>query len=444
MDRRERRAASRVRTSSRRTPPEGYNVRRRSRSRGRLDIAVPRRLVGNATLDASLATELSDGETPITKIEVPVAPLDQLLVEAGMDDSAIHFCSIDVEGWEQQVLEGFDVDRWRPWILVIEATEPNSPCPTHEAWEPTLLDAGYQFCLFDGLNRYYVHRDQVDRRAALLSYPACVFDEPFERWADGERRAALERANSRIPWLESNAEALQARLATIENTFSWKVTRPLRALRRLQLARPRPRGEVSDRGQAETDALKTAFALRLTAAASLLDREQEPNPSLSYEEALELSGRAEAIVRPDRAKSWLALVTADGSYPWEADVERIARSLRMDGADSVADELEWRFRQALMRRSATTAPLRVLEDAAVVDASNTVATEIRTGIQRVVRETVGRWLGGAPAHVRLLRPACRLRQASDAVRVGAALQLEEPDWSRGCARTEHGSRDRVA
>src|SRR5690606_18044134 len=40
-------------------------------------------------------------------------------------DGDIHFLKIDVEGLEKEVLEGTDFQRFRPWIVVIEALIPN-------------------------------------------------------------------------------------------------------------------------------------------------------------------------------------------------------------------------------------------------------------------------------------------------------------------------------
>ena len=37
----------------------------------------------------------------------------------------VHFCKIDVEGYERQVLEGVkDWNKFRPWIFVMESTLP--------------------------------------------------------------------------------------------------------------------------------------------------------------------------------------------------------------------------------------------------------------------------------------------------------------------------------
>ena len=90
-------------------------------------------------------------------------------------------------------LAGFDLERWRPWILVVEATKPNTTEPEHEAWEPRVLASGYCFTLFDGLNRFYVNKRAAGRLGHRLSYPACVFDQPFERFESAKRRRGLQR-----------------------------------------------------------------------------------------------------------------------------------------------------------------------------------------------------------------------------------------------------------
>lgn len=49
---------------------------------------------------------------------IPVRTLDQCMAEAGM--KSVHFLSLDVEGGEMDVLKGFSLDYWRPWIIVLE------------------------------------------------------------------------------------------------------------------------------------------------------------------------------------------------------------------------------------------------------------------------------------------------------------------------------------
>jgi FkbM family methyltransferase len=117
-----------------------------------------------------------DGESE--DVEVPVRRLDQMLDDLGFAGKQIHFLKIDVEGFEESVLRGIDLARWRPWVIVVEATAPRSRTQVHENWEHVLLDAGYNFCLFDGLNRFYAAAEH-DELSALLASPACVFDQPY-------------------------------------------------------------------------------------------------------------------------------------------------------------------------------------------------------------------------------------------------------------------------
>jgi hypothetical protein len=74
------------------------------------------------------------------------------------------------------VLAGADWSSFRPRVVVMEATVPKSDEPAHEAWEPMLLEVGYRFAMFDGLNRFYAHADEPALVQAL-AIPANVFDD---------------------------------------------------------------------------------------------------------------------------------------------------------------------------------------------------------------------------------------------------------------------------
>src|SRR5262249_49176734 len=60
-----------------------------------------------------------------------VSPLAR--VSADQVAGPIHFLSVDVEGYERHVLQGADWTRWRPAVVLVEATRPNTTAPTHEA-----------------------------------------------------------------------------------------------------------------------------------------------------------------------------------------------------------------------------------------------------------------------------------------------------------------------
>jgi FkbM family methyltransferase len=62
---------------------------------------------------------MAPGAIPEAMIEVEARTLDDLLGEAGAPQP-IDFVSIDVEGHEIEVLQGFDVDRWAPRLILLE------------------------------------------------------------------------------------------------------------------------------------------------------------------------------------------------------------------------------------------------------------------------------------------------------------------------------------
>ena len=88
----------------------------------------------------------------------------------------ISFLKVDVEGGEASVLKSADFTKFRPWIILVEATRPNTQIPSHEEWESILLEASYRFVYFDGLNRFYVADEKYSVFADKFSAPPNWFD----------------------------------------------------------------------------------------------------------------------------------------------------------------------------------------------------------------------------------------------------------------------------
>jgi FkbM family methyltransferase len=130
---------------------------------------------GLSTLDDDVAGRHTESGLHYIDLRVQTRKLDDVLEASQLVDETIHFLKVDVEGAEDQVLRSLDLKRWRPWVLVIEATAPNINESTADAWEPLVLEAGYSFTLFDGLSRFYVAKEHPELEEAL-SYPACVLD----------------------------------------------------------------------------------------------------------------------------------------------------------------------------------------------------------------------------------------------------------------------------
>jgi FkbM family methyltransferase len=89
-------------------------------------------------------------------IDVPIMTLDQVLTDAGAPHG-IDFVSIDVEGHDIEVLDGFDLARWRPRLLLIEDVVQN--LKLHR----TLMSRGYRWFRRTGINSWYVPADAPHR-----------------------------------------------------------------------------------------------------------------------------------------------------------------------------------------------------------------------------------------------------------------------------------------
>ncbi|MCZ7589028.1 MAG: FkbM family methyltransferase [Gaiella sp.] len=328
----------------------------------------------------------------------------------------IDFLKIDAEGAERDVLESLDLREFRPRIVVAEAVSALDFRPAHEEWEPLLVEAGYVAACFDGVNRFYVDGAEAHLVPAL-AYPITLLDRYVlhdSKWRrDSSIPTDVTQGRAPIAWgpqgspTDAEVEALRARqqLQAIQATLSWRVTRPLRTVRRLQLGglrRPAPDMDVREDGEAlDTVGLEHACVERLLQATSLFAEAgprgeaaaESRGDSVSLADAASaLEAAIETCPAPHGAKAWLALTAVDGRYPDDETVDAVARLLRASGPRSLAHLLQRRFEEALRSDAPTAALLDVVRDGIVIVSESTVLGDLHTGIQRVARETVSRWL----------------------------------------------------
>jgi FkbM family methyltransferase len=96
------------------------------------------------------------GLKPQGIVNVSIRTLDDLLTESKAP-APIDFVSIDVEGHEIEVLDGFDLDNWRPRLILIEDHVPD--LRLHRL----LQQRGYKWVRRTGLNAWYVPADNPMR-----------------------------------------------------------------------------------------------------------------------------------------------------------------------------------------------------------------------------------------------------------------------------------------
>ena len=96
-------------------------------------------------------------ERSFEELEVPTTTLTQLLDDN--DVVKIDFMTIDIEGHEPQALGGFDIDRFQPELVCIEAK------PANRAFIAQYFSAhGYEqiekYLEYDKTNYYFARKDR--------------------------------------------------------------------------------------------------------------------------------------------------------------------------------------------------------------------------------------------------------------------------------------------
>ena len=143
----------------------------RTRGRGTFHIL---RNQGLSTMAPAQLAELNSGDRAGERcVEVEVRTLADICEEFATGE--IDFLKIDAEGAEGDVIAGADWRRFRPRLVLVEATKPWSSELNCEEWEPYLLSQGYSLQYFDGINRFYL-RHEDEALAAQFSVPVNVLD----------------------------------------------------------------------------------------------------------------------------------------------------------------------------------------------------------------------------------------------------------------------------
>jgi FkbM family methyltransferase len=171
---------------------------------------------GLSTLDREIAAGHQAAGWTVIEHRIPVVTLTDVCRDCATGD--IHFLKIDVEGAEHRVLAGMDFRQYRPWIVVVEATLPNSQQESYTEWEPLLLEHGYRFVYFDGLNRFYL----AEERAMLsprFNAPPNWFDH-YVRYSEASLHERYQAAERELAEKTQLAEQTLSEKQAIEQRFA--------------------------------------------------------------------------------------------------------------------------------------------------------------------------------------------------------------------------------
>ncbi len=196
--------------------------------------------------DTGLSTNIAEiaerhiAELGVACVErtIKARTLTEIVLDANIDE--IHFLKVDVEGHEKDVLLGFDLDKIRPWIILVEATAPTTQLETYGEWEYLILSAGYTFAYYDGLNRFYVAEEHSDR-LKLVATPPNVFDgfvrsrevQLFDELSHVKELYQdcyneLQVCRDQLELEKQKNLRLESLIESYESSLSWFITSPLR------------------------------------------------------------------------------------------------------------------------------------------------------------------------------------------------------------------------
>ncbi len=126
-----------------------------------------------STFNPNIKDTASKKGFQIKVFKIPVTTLNFILGQHPIQ--TINFLKIDVEGFEKNVLKGLDLEKFRPEVLVIEATIPSTYTPSHQEWESIILNNNYSFQFTDKLNRYYLRNESQHLKQNFENIQRCVF-----------------------------------------------------------------------------------------------------------------------------------------------------------------------------------------------------------------------------------------------------------------------------
>ena len=186
---------------------------------------------GLSTLSPEMAALQTASGIPFLQRKVRTKRLADICAEHVPAEASLHFLKIDVEGFERQVLQGMNFQRWRPWIILIESAFDKTP-----EWEELILQAGYESSLCDGINRYYVAAERSELLVPL-ALPPNILDE-FQL-CRGHRlshpavdsHALSSSLHGELLEAQRRARLAESQLAAIYGSRLWRVVRLLDWLR---------------------------------------------------------------------------------------------------------------------------------------------------------------------------------------------------------------------
>ncbi|AHJ28187.1 FkbM family methyltransferase [Nodularia spumigena CS-584] len=182
---------------------------------GKLDFFQVVGQPGNSTLNKEIAYEIAkEKDLDVSQYTVSVKTLASICKE--YVNQKIDFLKIDVEGLEEDVILSGNWEIFRPTVLVIETTQPNTNIRCKNNIPQILTDKGYKHVFFDGINDYYIAAES-ENLAKHFAYPVNILDFYVNyRFVEQQRQInelnrILNSKNNSIPTIQTtNLQSVQS------------------------------------------------------------------------------------------------------------------------------------------------------------------------------------------------------------------------------------------
>ena len=190
---------------------------------------------GLSTFIRKYADEYEKNGTKGEWRKIEVLTLNEV-IETYFTSKDIHFLKIDAEGFEIKIIQGLDLKKFRPWIILIEGVEPNTQQSNAYIWEDLLLKENYSKVYFDSLNYFYVSKEH-EELAQHFTYPVGIFDNFYFKTSDIEKKQeeeireiadSLEDAINLNEKFRLELHQTRTSLNEIQNSTLWRFSKPVR------------------------------------------------------------------------------------------------------------------------------------------------------------------------------------------------------------------------
>jgi FkbM family methyltransferase len=164
---------------------------------------------GLSTFSNEFDSIINSLDFKIIKHQIKCVPIKNIFKEQKI--TTIDFMSVDVEGFEFNVLKGNDWDKYRPKVIVLEGVAPTrQDIITYTSFQSFLENVDYKLRYFDGLNVFFTDNKNINIPNSCFYPPNCFDDfrqystiKDIEKIKD-ENKKDIEKINDENKFYSAN------------------------------------------------------------------------------------------------------------------------------------------------------------------------------------------------------------------------------------------------